>query len=155
MNINNIFDFLGSYMVIISTLLITYLLYNKRHCVACGISLQKYGYMFIIGGIINLFLKNITKQSRPNDLSHLGIGYYYGMPSGHAQFSTFNIVILLYILCSIELKKLYKYLFIIAGGLIMIITGYHRVYFGYHTINQVLVGTVVGFSLALLSILDI
>jgi len=142
------FNFVGSYMVLITTLIILCILYKSSSTFKISLYLK---YLFI-GGVINLILKHIIREPRPMDMNRFGLGYKYGMPSGHTQFIVFNINILLYLLYSIGLKKNILLWAIIVGFFTIIITGYHRVYFGYHTLNQTLIGGIIGLILSLIMI---
>lgn len=144
---NNI-GFNGPFILIIFTI---YLLWNKENLL----------FYYIVGiftnMILNVVLKGIIQEPRPifEDkkvslaTSHAKRFFYqngipfelFGMPSGHTQ-STFFSTIFIYL----SLKKMnitYIYL------LITLITSIQRISSNYHTISQVLVGTLVGSFFAL------
>jgi len=103
--------------------------------------------MFIIGSILNYslnnILKSVIKEPRPiHPISyiddHLIKGaQIYGMPSGHAQISSFAIMFLI-----LTSKK--RSLFIIISIFIYILTLVQRWKYRRHTIEQLIGGTVVG-----------
>jgi membrane-associated phospholipid phosphatase len=110
---------------------------------------RPYLIMYVLGMLLNLILngslKSIIKQARPEkqiefiDHNNLKGINEYGMPSGHAQLSFYSIV---YILC---VKKPFKEcLFVFVLLFIGILTCYQRVKFGRHTIEQVIVGSLIG-----------
>jgi membrane-associated phospholipid phosphatase len=120
--------------------------------------LSYYVVGIFINTIINLILKVTLQQPRPSEdpkIFNLALkkGKYFflnnnvpldifGMPSGHAQsciFSTTFIVL-----------TTKKYISFIIYTLLSLITIYQRVKYNYHTIFQVIVGSVVGFLLGYL-----
>mmetsp|Transcript_6179 Transcript_6179/g.7107 ORF Transcript_6179/g.7107 Transcript_6179/m.7107 type:complete len:204 (-) Transcript_6179:1113-1724(-) len=114
----------------------------------------------------NVILKHIIKEPRPaaEHLTHFG---RYGMPSNHSQFCFFTATFLL--LVSINLNHLKnsrpedspilvfeplhrnEYIFHAITFLICAaacIVAYSRVYLGYHTLSQVIVGCGIGITIA-------
>lgn len=102
--------------------------------------------------VINLFLKGIIQQPRPMfDSKKVSLAktntkeYFYqngipfdifGMPSGHAQMSFFTTT---FIYLSLKHKNL-LYLYLIFSILIC----YQRIKFDYHTLTQIIVGSLIG-----------
>ncbi|TIA93144.1 hypothetical protein E3P99_00252 [Wallemia hederae] len=95
----------------------------------------------LINEALNLVLKRLFKIRRPN------IGTGYGMPSSHAQFAAYAATFLI-------LHQLRK-----QGRLdnqarcallVAIIVAYSRHHLHYHTINQIVVGWLVGVSFAVI-----
>ena len=135
--INNILLTIGEYgpfLLFISSLL----LINKN------ILILYYIGGFIINLLINLVLKNIIKESRPtnkyekqfsNRIKSINSDKY-GMPSGHAQLSFYSLIFI-----SKSFNNNYITLFYL---LICLNTLYQRVIKGYHSINQVIVGSIIG-----------
>jgi membrane-associated phospholipid phosphatase len=137
---------LGGYGPILLVFLSWYVLFNHKNLL----------FYFNIGlfanTILNLILKGIIQEPRPMFdskkiklmASHAkdyffqnGIPFdFYGMPSGHAQTS-FYITIFIYL--SLKHTNL-LYLCIFFSLLIC----YQRVKYNYHSISQVLVGSVIG-----------
>lgn len=164
--LNNIIFVVGQYsyfILIISTLTI---LYNKHTLY--------YYYIFgvIINSILNITLKLLIKEPRPqqlkktnltktlthnnethNDTSHaphdtplyatLTHFNIYGMPSGHAQFAFFSTV---YIWLAFKNIKLSLFYFAVS-----LITLYQRVKYNMHTIFQVAVGSLIGSLMGVLT----
>jgi membrane-associated phospholipid phosphatase len=145
-----LFEYIGSYSNII---LIAYILYAivlngailKRHThhVLTSISTHKQVAFFLwliaMNAVINIILKNIIKDPRPVDKSHHGIGYEYGMPSGHAQISTFLFLLLFSINAPTYIKCI--------SFIILMIIYAHRYVFQYHSARQIIGGIVVGSAL--------
>jgi membrane-associated phospholipid phosphatase len=137
---------LGGYGPIILVFLSWYLLFDHRNLF----------FYFNVGlfanSVLNIILKGIIQQPRPMFdskkiklmASHAkdfffqnGIPFdIYGMPSGHAQ-TAFFITVFLYL--SLKHRNL-LYLCIVFSLLIC----YQRVTFGYHSVFQVIVGSIIG-----------
>ena len=113
---------------------------------------------YILNCIVNIVLKGLIQQARPSDDGKLlkialkngkksifrdGIPYdIFGMPSGHAQccfYTTFYIWF--------ALKNMYLFL---AFFIFSLIISFQRVFFNYHSILQIIVGSIVGVLLAYL-----
>lgn len=149
-NIFELFEYIGSYsnvLIIIyimySILYKNYNIYNNYHkSVTKNNSINQIIYfiwVLALNIIINILLKNIIKSPRPIDKSKYGIGYEYGMPSGHAQLVTFLLLFILNIDTSVYIK--------IIALLLTILTYVHRYVFNYHTINQIIGGIIMGWFL--------
>ena len=123
----------------IITLMVAYFLRNNI----------PYLHSFIIGSCLNLFLNKVLKlffrQNRPTDVksdSHMSYtgAEQYGMPSGHMQIAFFAIV--------------YYYLLkksIVPTLILLFFTGlvfYQRYVNRNHTIEQLLIGSIVGSAVA-------
>lgn len=122
-----------------------YLLWDKSNL------LFYYTFGIFLNTIINIILKCIIQQPRPNIDSNKfnlllinfkqsifknGIPDIFGMPSGHTQSVIFSTIFIF-----LSLKKtniLFFYL------IISLITMWQRVNYNFHTINQVIVGFVIG-----------
>jgi membrane-associated phospholipid phosphatase len=113
-------------------------------------------FYYVIGvftnSLLNILLKGIIQQPRPSENEKLfnlalanakkdvfknGIPFdTFGMPSGHAQSVLFSTV---YIYLALQKQNiLFIYL------LVSVLTMYQRVYNNYHTIFQIIVGSIVG-----------
>ena len=141
-----ILDYVGINGPIILFISSFYLLFNKHNL------LFYYIVGFCINIILNIILKGIIKQHRPLDdekIFNLAIKYnnkdifknglpfdIFGMPSGHAQTVLFSTV---YIYLAV--KKMNVLVFYL---LISFITMFQRIYKNYHSINQILVGDIIG-----------
>ena len=140
-----LFDFIGETGPITLFLLIIILLYKRKE-----INLIFYFIIFqIINNILNLLLKLFFKQPRPSN-PHKDLSFYksifsankYGMPSGHAQMITSELLFIIY-----YFKNTYLTLFALIQTFI---TLSQRYYSNYHTLIQIVVGTLIGASLTLL-----
>ena len=83
--------------------------------------------------LINQILKNIFRQQRPNTEKHCIDKY--GMPSGHSQLAFF---------CFFYFANKNNFLETLIMLLLSIYISYTRVILQCHTVNQVLVGSVIG-----------
>lgn len=108
--------------------------------------------LLIIDNILNKIFKNIFKYyvpingDRPKNAKNCGcfidinninkLSTTYGMPSGHSQNIFFITTIL-----SLYLNNIYKTIFLL---FIAIYGGYLRIKFGCHTLNQVIIGGIIG-----------
>lgn len=84
--------------------------------------------LLLVNIVINIVLKEIIQELRPNCPS-----CSLGMPSGHAQLAFF--------LAGYSENPL---MFVLAS-----LIAISRVIFGYHTVNQVIVGSIIGYLLSL------
>ncbi len=142
----NILYELGQYGLILLIVLSWYLLWEHNN-------LFFYFTVGILANIIlNLFLKGVFQEPRPlyDDKQFYllkthaksfffkdGIPFnFFGMPSGHAQMAFF---ITMFMYLSLKNKKL-LYFYLILSLLIC----YQRVKFEYHSVLQVIVGSITG-----------
>ncbi|KAI8577659.1 hypothetical protein K450DRAFT_251152 [Umbelopsis ramanniana AG] len=104
--------------------------------------------LFLVGQLssegLNATLKEYLQVSRPN--AHLGTGY--GMPSSHSQFMAFFAVqVILYTHYNIRLDHpLVKWLLYLPTVILALLVMYSRIHLGYHSIEQVLVGSSIGIA---------
>ncbi len=142
---NLLYD-LGEYGPIILVFISWYLLRDHKNL------FFYYTVGIFLNSIINIILKGIIQQPRPmydSDkvrlLKTYGKHYFFqngipfdifGMPSGHAQTCLFSTIYIYLVFKKIE----YLYIYIPLS----ILTCYQRVQLSYHSISQVLVGTLVG-----------
>ena len=98
---------------------------------------------------LNKFLKNVFREPRPPSLHNLGsldnIDNYrgveiYGMPSGHAQSIFFSLSYLYLV------KK--SNVVLMATLFLALATLYQRWFYGRHSVEQLLVGSLVGLGFA-------
>ena len=136
----------GAYGPIILILLSWYLLWENKNL------FFYYTVGIFANAVLNLILKGIIQEPRPmfdnkkvRLLKTHGKEYFYqsgipfdifGMPSGHAQASLFSTIFMYFSLK--QTNVLYIYL------PLTLLTCYQRVKFYYHSINQVVVGGIVG-----------
>lgn len=104
-----------------------------------------------LNAFLNFILKRVIKQDRPQKQSIMKIPFLkkfkyndYGMPSGHAQMAAF--VTTFFILHAKKYKAVLSSLFIF----VTISTLYQRYKYNAHYISQILVGTILGISIALI-----
>ena len=142
---NILYEF-GEYGPIILIFLSWYLLWNNENL------FFYYNVGIFSNAVLNLILKGIIQEPRPmfddkkislmktNAKSYFyknGIPFdVFGMPSGHAQMSFFTTIFIYLSLKHTNL--LYFYL------IYSIFICYQRVKFDYHSISQVIVGSLVG-----------
>lgn len=140
------FYFLGNYGPLVLIALSWYYLWNKPHL------LLYYNVGIALNAMINLVIKGLIQQPRPmyDDqkmelLKRHGKEYLYktgipfdifGMPSGHAQTAFFSWAFVYLSLRSREIM----YVFIPLMGIVLA----QRVFYLYHSWEQVFVGGVVG-----------
>ena len=144
--LSDIFYKCGAYGPLILYIFSCYLLRNKE------ILLYYYNIGFFIDTILNIILKGIFQQPRPSeDIKQFNLALnsgkrfifkdgvpfdIFGMPSGHAQSSLFSTIFVYF-----SLKKtnvLYLYL------LLSVVTVSQRVVYKFHTLLQVLIGSIIG-----------
>ena len=140
----DIFYIIGNNIPFILTIISCYLLFDKTNLL----------FYYIIGlfsnSLLNLILKGIIQQPRPsfkntylatNHAKHFfyqnGIPFdLFGMPSAHAQSAFFSTMYIY-----LALKKIYFfyiYLFL------SILTCIQRITFNFHSLEQVIVGSILG-----------
>jgi dolichyldiphosphatase len=100
--------------------------------------------------VLNFGLKRIIREARPTEVHTYAPKY--GMPSNHSQFMAFWAV---YIMLWMWFRwshqgKLWKVMASIFASSLAGLVMYSRVYLGYHSILQVLVGCLVGGAVAIL-----
>ena len=102
----------------------------------------------LINVVLNFVLKNVIKEPRPDNekefmnIQRLNIDKY-GMPSGHAQVAWYNVGILVLNSVPLSIK--------ILSLSIACLTLYQRYIFNNHSVDQLIVGTVVGLLFAYIS----
>lgn len=140
-------DEIGKIGPFILLLLSVHLLWKKSKI------LHYYLYGYLVNIIVNVLLKLLIKEPRPsvdenkfdliinqskNNSIYKKLIHFHmlGMPSGHAQSVIYSTVFVFLTLKEYKLLALYL--------LISAITIYQRVFFNYHTIGQVIVGSIIG-----------
>ncbi|KAI7833730.1 phosphatidic acid phosphatase type 2/haloperoxidase [Kickxella alabastrina] len=103
------------------------------------------GILLLLGQLaneaFNLVLKQMVKIDRPNP--HLGDGY--GMPSSHSQFMGFFVVyVAMFLETRVTTKAAHKLIVQVGAIALCVPIIFSRVYLGYHTFLQVLVGSAIG-----------
>lgn len=144
----NLFSYIGVKGYYILFFVSLFLLRNSHNFLA--LYLAGFGFNYIV----NLMLKSILKQPRPNEnealfnihvlhRKHLGFDHY-GMPSRHAQLTVFSTI---FIYLSLQSHKYIHSIFLFYI-IMTIISCSQRVVFNEHTVMQVLVGGACGAVLA-------
>ena len=144
--LSTIFDRFGQYGPIILIIYSCYLLWDKSNL------FFYYVVGIFINAILNLIIKGIIQEPRPSEdlktfelslkngrrfLFKDGIPHdIFGMPSGHTQSSLFSAIFVFLSLKNLNILRVYL--------LISFIIMTQRVAFNHHTINQVIVGAIVG-----------
>lgn len=104
--------------------------------------------------ILNYILKHLICEARP--LQRQDVHVEYGMPSSHAQFSSFFATYIIYFVFvrlhhmnnNTIIENISKFLIISSSMLLSILVCISRIYLQYHTCSQVFWGVVVGFLFA-------
>ena len=141
---------LGSYGPIILVVLSWYLLWEQKNM------FFYFNTGLIVNSILNIILKGLIQEPRPMfdskkiklATSHAKSYFFqngipfdiYGMPSGHAQAVFFMTTFIHLALNHTNITYLYVFF--------SLLIAYQRVLFEYHTIAQVMVGSIVGSSFA-------
>jgi len=150
---NLIYNFLGFYGPNILFVSSFFLLYKKN------VLLGYYLFGFFFNILINIFLKNIIKQPRPQDPTkynivetnpinkiinsfkvHLEKRQSYGMPSKHMQMCLYSVSFIFFALRSHK----HLYFIMMSYFVLSIITAFQRVSSYDHSPLQVVVGSIVG-----------
>ena len=102
--------------------------------------IQIFIFGFILNILLNKFLKQIINDKRPkNDISNKN-----RMPSGHAQTTFYIIVFLSILLFKNKISgyeiKIWLIITILLGGL----TVYNCIVHKYHTVDQIVIGILLG-----------
>lgn len=127
--IMQIFSFLGNDLFLFYAISLGFWIWRKE-------SFRRLMILTFISFLVNLFLKNIVQDPRPDIKYHLVAASGYGFPSGHAQLAmTFWIAL------AIEMKRpiVWVYCIFIALGM-----SFSRIYLGVHDLDDVVWGLVIG-----------
>lgn len=103
---------------------------------------------FLVNEAANKVLKNAFKQPRPPGAALSN----YGMPSSHSQFVTYLAACYFMLLKKSVAKRLTNPLFLLLVALAAVMM-WSRVYLGFHTLSQTIVGAGTGAAVAILWIL--
>lgn len=144
----DILNYIGYYgPIIILIITILYFIYdykNQRYSIS-NIILSKMTLLIILNTILNILLKEIIQEPRPNGErflfnSNIRKNDFYGMPSGHAQqvafITSFFINNAYYSMGFLPLS--------ISFILISVLTIIQRYKFKAHTLKQLFIGTLLG-----------
>ena len=144
--IKKIFNEIGTFGPVILIFFSMYFLWNKHNL------FFYYTVGVFVNAILNLVIKGILQQPRPSEdpkmfnlaltngkriLFKNGIPYdIFGMPSGHSQSCLFSAVFIYF-----SLKNIYILFFYLLISLITII---QRIVYDYHTVLQIIIGSIIG-----------
>jgi len=144
--LETLLNWIGGFGPIILFFFSIYLLWQKHNL------FFYYVVGFFTNSFLNIVLKGIIQQPRPSENENMfnlalknanksvfkdGIPFdAFGMPSGHAQSAFFSTVFIYLALKQNNILLFYS--------LLSFITIFQRLYNNYHTIIQLLVGTLVG-----------
>ncbi len=145
--LSNLFDYIGAYAPIILFISSIFLLQNRINY------LKIYIFGLILNSILNIIIKNIIKEPRPDKNSRiLEIAVAnkqivdldkFGMPSGHAQDGGFNLVFITLVFNNSFITGLYL--------IITFLTLFQRYKYSNHTVLQLIVGLIIGIGFGYLS----
>jgi membrane-associated phospholipid phosphatase len=125
----------GSDILLVTTIL---LLANKPYLLS----------IYIIGYVINMNLNKLLKQVIRDPKPIQNNEYKYRMPSGHSQCTIYSVVFIYFILFHSSYKTLksfkLKAIVFLFYLLILFNTINCCLLYNYHTISQVIIGTIVG-----------
>jgi membrane-associated phospholipid phosphatase len=132
--VKNIYDYGPQILIILSTILFIYL---KKINV-----LVIYSIGCFINILLNIILKNTIKDTR---LTKNGSDKY-NMPSGHSQTVFYSLVFMILFLYNnkILLAKSIKIFIILLYTVIAFNVAYRCVIFKFHTVDQVVIGSIIG-----------
>lgn len=139
--IKKIFKYLGQFGPYILILFSIYLLWNNYSI------LFYYLIGMFINCVLNFIIKDIIREPRPrlhykNNIIPSDI---YGMPSGHAQSIFFSAIFIYLLFKENKLYETKNNIYIINFYLIIsILTSLQRLIYNYHTIQQIIIGIILG-----------
>ncbi|KAG0168118.1 Dolichyldiphosphatase 1 [Apophysomyces sp. BC1034] len=110
------------------------------------------GIFMLLGQLLNEGLNAILKEHLKITRPHVHLGDGYGMPSSHAQFVWFFVSygILYMYKCMHFDQNAWKQCAASAMLIMATLVSYSRIYLGYHTEWQVMVGAIVGVTFGIL-----
>lgn len=96
--------------------------------------------------ILNHFIKDLVKQARPTTCALLEMCDSHGWPSSHSQFMCFfSTYMMLLALRRLSFSdKLSKWFCALVSWPFTLLTLYSRIYLGYHSLEQVIAGSLFG-----------
>ncbi|XP_064649962.1 dolichyldiphosphatase 1-like [Lineus longissimus] len=115
-------------------------------CYFCGLLLNE---------LVNLVLKHMIQDYRPKR-DRETVFTEYGMPSSHAQFMWFYATYLsFFLILRVHrnyniIEDLWKFALALLTYVLAFLVGYSRVYLGYHSPSQVVLGALTGLALGTL-----
>jgi len=101
----------------------------------------------VFGGmLLNLFLKQIFARPRPHFDNALAVLATYSFPSGHTLAATVFYGTLCALIVSRCRRWLWRVLTIVAGGSLVLLVGFSRIYLGVHYLSDVLAAIAEGLA---------
>lgn len=135
----HLLSFMGSELIIFSSLTIAIFLSVRRHRRETLI----FSLLLLMGLLITFFLKNSFEIPRPVDFV-LDIQDTYGFPSGHAINSLVFYSTLSYFVYHLTRSKIKAALSFLFTACLIFLIGFSRVYLGAHHPTDVIGGWIVG-----------
>ncbi|KAI9471825.1 MAG: phosphatidic acid phosphatase type 2/haloperoxidase [Benjaminiella poitrasii] len=104
------------------------------------------GILMLLGQLTNEAVNYVLKETIEQERPHVHLGDGYGMPSSHSQFIWYFAVYgILYLYKYVHLDhSIWKLLASLGMSTLAILVSISRIYLGYHTLNQVIIGSLVG-----------
>jgi len=140
---NNIFEYvtmLGEETLMVILIAVLYFAFNKKFA-------QKLFYICVTSLSVNGIVKNFVKLARPFSKGEItcvrpDTATGYSFPSGHTQtFATVSTAI------AAKVKKVWIAILV---GVLICLVAFSRIYLGAHYLSDVIVGAVLGITLALI-----
>ena len=138
----NITNFARAYSLIAITILLFFVIKNKKIPLMIAINLVG---VFLTSQIF----KFIFRRARPDVLTLVSAsGYSY--PSGHTMVSTAYFAFITYLLCKKVKRKIDKIALIIFSVVMILLIGFSRIYLGVHYLSDVIGGFLLGIPFLML-----
>lgn len=131
---------------------------------------RKVVLLILMNSLVNMFLKNISRQvfgfyndyipilgqgSRPIGAKNCGyinrVSKSFGFPSGHSQFAAFYSTLMISLIASKKELKIYDKIIILLLTLFVILMMVSRIKNGCHTLEQTIFGALIGIVLGRIS----
>lgn len=127
-----------AYFLISISIIMLFLLKNKRHALLIIINLT---CVFLTSQIF----KRIIRRARP-DGEHLISAFGYSFPSGHAMVSLAYFTFILYLINKKVKSKSKRIILTIINYLIVLSIGFSRIYLGVHYTSDVIAGFILSIA---------
>ncbi len=140
-----VFTYFGQfYFLVIVVLLMLIFVRDKRIGLSSMLGL-------VLASVFNLVVKSIIRRPRPTDLMIIEeIGHSF--PSAHAMLSILVFGLIIYFLSVSNKPKVTKVLSSIILSIIILMTGFSRVYLGVHYASDILAGWLAGIAFIILTV---
>lgn len=130
------------FMIIISIIILLIKKIKNRHLIIINI---------LSDVILNLFLKNIFKRTRPLDIMLIK-EKGYSFPSGHTMIATIFYGFIIYLIAKSNISKNIKIITITSLTILILLIGISRIYLGVHYATDVIGGYLISISYLILFI---